>query len=59
MSNIAVFPPRTPEDRARVADLVNARDRMLSVADELDRIVTALSQKPVMAAYEQPARTGS
>ncbi|PDT81159.1 hypothetical protein CO676_23950 [Sinorhizobium sp. BJ1] len=59
MSNIAVFSPRTSEDRARVADLVNARDRMLSVADELDRIMTALSQKSVRGAYEQPARTSS
>ncbi|OAP36536.1 hypothetical protein AU381_18750 [Sinorhizobium glycinis] len=59
MSNIAVFPPRTSEDRARAADLQDARDRMLSVAAELDRIVKALSQEGLRAACEQAARTGT
>ncbi|WP_080578778.1 hypothetical protein [Sinorhizobium fredii] len=44
MSNIAVFPPRTTKERVRVADLENARARMLRVAAELDRILAALSQ---------------
>jgi hypothetical protein len=45
VSNIAAFPPRTPKDRARAADLQNARDRMLVVAAELDRLVTVRRKK--------------
>ncbi|MET4691496.1 hypothetical protein [Sinorhizobium fredii] len=59
MSNIAVFPPRTSEERARAADLANARDRMLTVAVELDRILKALSQESLRATGEQTARTGT
>ncbi|WP_018238451.1 hypothetical protein [Ensifer sp. BR816] len=58
MSNIAAFPPRTPKDRARAADLQNARDRMLVVAAELDRLVT-VSQEGLRAASEQWGRTGT
>ncbi|AWI59928.1 hypothetical protein [Sinorhizobium fredii] len=59
MSNIAVFPPRTSEDRARAADLANARDRMLTVAVELDRIVKTLSQQGLQPAGGQRPRTGT
>lgn len=58
VSNIAAFPPRTPKDRARAADLQNARDRMLVVAAELDRLVT-VSQEGLRAASEQWGRTGT
>jgi len=59
MSNIAVFPPRTSEDRARVADVANARDRILTIAVELDRILEALSQESLRAACEQRPSTGT
>ncbi|ASY71479.1 hypothetical protein SF83666_b48300 (plasmid) [Sinorhizobium fredii CCBAU 83666] len=59
MSNIAVFPPRTTKERVRVADLENARARMLRVAAELDRILAALSQHSLKPACEQRPRTGT
>ncbi|HXV31824.1 MAG TPA: hypothetical protein VD840_15980 [Sinorhizobium sp.] len=56
MSNIVVFPAKTPEDRAHAFELQDARDRMILIAAELDKIRAALEEKSAERVNEKTDR---
>ncbi|ASY66691.1 hypothetical protein SJ05684_b57090 (plasmid) [Sinorhizobium sojae CCBAU 05684] len=58
MSNVMVFPLITPEDRAYAAELQTARDRMLLITAELDKIRVVLAERGDEMSEAEAKRAG-
>ncbi|QFI69351.1 hypothetical protein [Sinorhizobium alkalisoli] len=52
------FPSATPEDRANTAELQAARDRMVIIASELDKMRIALVGKGEETSKAEATRAG-